>query len=305
MSQLFGRKWWSRSQTIHIVRKTRHVKPQCSLIPEAPTPLGVEPRRRNNDSVGQTLATVQEAHQKVLATVSTLEREIKRLHHTWAQSQSRARSKSGDCHRLSGEGQKRRCHQARFADEPAPGQSTDPKMPLGKEGSQGGGSDLEEPLELKPTVASFLQGSLETLDKEGEKTPPEPNIMDFGQWVPWKSERCETPDWWEELLAVPGKEDARRLAREVKASFILPQWLWELDSREATLQAPLHHHVSAERGLCSQVTPSLHAGTFERSQGKKWWHMPGPSSIGQSRTTHLLEVSPTYWKEVFWSWGRR
>ena len=68
--------------------------------------------------------------------------------------------------------------------------------------------------------------------------PLEPNTADFSQWVKWKSERCKTPDWWEELLAVPGKEDARRLAREVRASFVLPQQMWELDSREATLQAP-------------------------------------------------------------------
>ena len=65
--------------------------------------------------------------------------------------------------------------------------------------------------------------------------PLEPNTADFGQWVKWKSERCKTPDWWEELLAVPGKEDAKRLAREVRASFTLPQHMWELDSREATL----------------------------------------------------------------------
>ena len=108
-------------------------------------------------------------------------------------------------------------------------------MPLGEEGSQGRGSDLEEPLELKPAVASFLQGSPETSDKEGEEMPPEPDITDFSQWVKWKSERCETPDWWEELLAVPGKEDARTLAREVRASFVLPQQMQELDSREATL----------------------------------------------------------------------
>ena len=68
--------------------------------------------------------------------------------------------------------------------------------------------------------------------------PPEPDTADFSQWVKWKSERCEIPDWWEELLAVPGKEDARRLAREVRASFALPQQMQELDSREATLQAP-------------------------------------------------------------------
>ena len=174
----------------------------------------------------------------MLAAVSTIEREIERLHHTRVQSQLRARSKSGDCHRPSGEGWKRRHHQVRFVDEPAPSQSTNPKMPLGEEGSQGRGSDLEELPELKPTVASFLRGSPETSDEEGEKMPPEPDITDFGQWVSWKSERCETPDWWEELLAVPGKEDERRLAREVRASFTLPQQMWKLYSREATLQAP-------------------------------------------------------------------
>ena len=42
------------------------------------------PHRRDDDSVGQTLAIVQEAHQKALATASMLEREIERLHHTQA-----------------------------------------------------------------------------------------------------------------------------------------------------------------------------------------------------------------------------
>ena len=96
---------------------------------------------------------------------------------------------------------------------------------------------MEEPPELKPTVASFLQGLLETLDDEGERMPPEPMILDFGLWVPWKVERCETPEWWMELSAVPGKEDTRKLAREVRASFGLPWQLQELGSREATLQA--------------------------------------------------------------------
>ena len=108
-------------------------------------------------------------------------------------------------------------------------------MPFSEEGSQDGGSDLEELPELKPMVASFLQGSPGTLDKEGKKMPPEPDVADFGWWVSWRSERCETPDWWEELLAVPGKEDIRRLAREERVSFTLPQQMQELDSREATL----------------------------------------------------------------------
>ena len=48
---------------------------------------------------------------------------------------------------------------------------------------------------------------------------------------------------------MPGKEDARRLAREVRASFGLPQQLQELGSREDTLQAP-------------PALPSLHRKRF-------------------------------------------
>ena len=42
------------------------MKPQHSLILEAPTPLGVAAphRRKNDDSVERSLATVCEAHQK-------------------------------------------------------------------------------------------------------------------------------------------------------------------------------------------------------------------------------------------------
>ena len=142
-------------------------------------------------------------------------------------------------------------------------------MPLGEEGSQDRGSDLGEPPELKPTVTSILQGSPQTLDEEGKNTPPEPDIMDFGLWAQWRAETCETPEWWEELLAVPGNKDVRKLARQVRVSFLLPQQLQELDTRQATLQAPLHHHVFEEKGLCLQLIQSSHAGIFKKSQGRR------------------------------------
>ena len=56
------------------------MKPQHSLGQKATTPPGVEPPWRGDDPVERTLATVQEAHQKVLSTASTLEKEIERLH---------------------------------------------------------------------------------------------------------------------------------------------------------------------------------------------------------------------------------
>ena len=52
-----------------------------------------------------------------------------------------------------------------------------------------------------------------------------------------------------ELLTVPGENNTRRLAREVKASFQLPWQMHELESKEAPFQAPL-------------VLPCLHRRRF-------------------------------------------
>ena len=77
-------------------------------------------------------------------------------------------------------------------------------------------------------MVSFLRGSLETSGDESDVMPPEPGVLEFSQWVPWKAKRCETQDWWSELSAVPGLEDYRKLVREVQAPFWLPQWMQEL-----------------------------------------------------------------------------
>ena len=129
---------------------------------------GAPHRRINNNSMDRSLATVWEAHQKMLATVTTLEEEIERLSRTRNHSKLRARSKSRDHQRPSREGQKKRCHQVWFEEQPAPSHSANPRIQP-NEGSEGGGSDLEELPELKPMVASFLRGLLDTLDNEGEK----------------------------------------------------------------------------------------------------------------------------------------
>ena len=126
-------------------------------------------RRKSGNSIKRSLAMVREAHQKALAAMSTLEKEIGQLTRTHAHLQSRARSKSRNCRGPGGEGWKKRHHQVRFADEPASSQSADTKTPLGEEGSRGRGSDLEELPELKAIVASFLQGLPEALDNEGRR----------------------------------------------------------------------------------------------------------------------------------------
>ena len=136
-----------------------------------------------------------------------------------------------------------------FEDLPVSSHTANPKTEPSGQGSNGEGSDLEELWELKPTVASFLRGSPKTSEDEDEETSPEPPVMEFSWWVPWKTERCKTPEWWPELSTVPGRDNSRKLGREVQTSFGLPQRMQELGSREATLQAP-------------PALPSLHRQKF-------------------------------------------
>ena len=116
-----------------------------------------------------------------------------------------------------------RHHQVSFANEPTPSQSANPDMPPGETESEDGASNLGELLELKAEVASFLEGSLEMLDGKSKGMPLELAVSKFANWVRWKVGKCDTPSWWPELSIVPGKDDTRRLAPEVRASFQLPR----------------------------------------------------------------------------------
>ena len=125
-----------------------------------------------------------------------------------------------------------------FEVPPACNHPSGPRTESSEEAATDEGSDLEEPPELGPKVASFLRGSLGTSEDKGDRMPPEPVVTEFSQWVLWRADRCKTPSWWAELLAVPEIGDHKRLAREVQASFQLLQWMRELGMKEADLQAP-------------------------------------------------------------------
>ena len=124
-----------------------------------------------------------------------------------------------------------------FEDPPAPNCPSGLRMESSEEAATAEGSNLEEPPELGPEVASFLRGSLGTSEDKGNRMPPEPAVTEFRQWVPWRADRCKTLSWWAELLAVLKIGDHKRLAREVQASFQLPKWMRELGMKEADLQA--------------------------------------------------------------------
>ena len=191
------------------------------------------------------LDRVHEVHWKALSAAATLEEEIEKLHWMKSHFQSEVRPRSQDCWRLEGmrEG---KCCQVCFASEPTPSQYVDPDMPPSETGSEDRTPSLGELPELKAEVASFLEGSSEVSDGKSKEGPLEPSVSKFTNWVRWKVGKCNTPNWWAELLTVLGEDKTRRLAQEVRASFQLPRQMHELEHKEAPFQAslvlPCLHH---------------------------------------------------------------
>ena len=151
--------------------------------------------------------------------------------------------------------------------------------------------DLEESPELEPGVTSFFRGSVENSEEEEKAPLPEPPVKELCKWLTWKAKMCETPDWWRELLAVPGVLNCKKLVQKVQTLFSHTKRISEVNKMENYYQAPLLHHVSSERISSCLPTPSLLVKTLGRCRERRQWHMSMPSSIGQRRLIHLLEGS--------------
>ena len=134
-------------------------------------------------------------------------------------------------------------------------------MPSGKEGFEGRDSDLGELPELKPAVASFLQGHQKLWMEEGEEMPPEPTVLDFAEWVHWKAERCDTPSWWMELSTVqekiiPGSLPGR-LEHPSDYHGDYRNWM----QKGVLFRLPMLCHAFISKDLCCQLIQSLPVGT--------------------------------------------
>ena len=182
---------------------------------------------------------MKEAHQKALAAAAVLEGEIERLSHPLSQRQpevggSYGRSKDHRVYR-STECKKRQC-QVSFSNTPTTHPLT--KENVGSTGEELAPEDLDlgELLELEPRITSFLIGSVES--SEEEESPPEPPVGELCEWVMWKAEATETPNWWRELLALPGVPDCKKLARQIWASFSHPRRATEIKETKYHCHAP-------------------------------------------------------------------
>ena len=113
VSSFKGHQGWKEEETSGAAARPQSV--------DAQPPKSRAPGRRET-SIGRSLATVREAHQKVLAMAAALEGEIERLSHSLPQSrlEIRARSKSKDCRMHGATEHKRRHCQVQFSNSPTP-----------------------------------------------------------------------------------------------------------------------------------------------------------------------------------------
>ena len=229
VSSFEGCQGWRESRTSSATMRPQSKDPR-------PSKSGVPGRREI--LVEQSLANMREAHQKALAVAAALKGEIERLSHplSWRQLEVRARSKSKDCQMHGSTECKKRQHQVQFSD-------THTTFPLAKENM---GSGEEEPTpedshlgelpDLEPGLTSFLTGSAESSEEEG--SPPEPPVGELHEVVTWKAEATKTPDWWRELLALPGVPNCKKLAQQIQASFSHARRAMEMKEMKYHFHAP-------------------------------------------------------------------
>ena len=193
---------------------------------------------KRETSKEKSLAIIREAHQKALVAAAALEGEIERLSHPLPQSQPEVRvtSKSRDCWAYGATECKRRHHQVWFTNNPAPCHPPQECPESGKGEATTEDLELGELLDLKLGVTSFLRGSAESSEEQGP--PPELPVWDLCKLVTWKSKMTETPEWWRELLVVPGVPNCKRLVQKVWASFSHPKRASEVKEMKDHCQAP-------------------------------------------------------------------
>ena len=211
--------------------------------------------------------------------------------------QSEVRPRSRDHQRSEGIWEKRH-HQVSFASKPTPSQSINPDMPPSEMESEDRASNLGEPPELKAEVASFLEGSSEVSDGDSEEGSLELSMSKFADWVRWKAGKCNTPDWWAELLTVPGEDETRRLAQEVRALFQLPRQIHELDPKEAPFQAPpvpLCLHCQRFMPPAVSIYASQDIREIPREKAIAYARV---CSISPSKTTPQRGTSNAFWQRA-------
>ena len=79
--------------------------------------------------------------------------------------------------------------------------------------------DLGPSLKLELDIEHFLWEPA-TMQEEEEGSDPlwEPPVTEYENWIVWRSCQVHMPDWWWELVGIPGIGNFWELARKIRAS---------------------------------------------------------------------------------------
>ena len=206
MSSFEGHQGWKEGEDIWYCCKA-----SIHQLPALKEQSSQEERNLHGEKFGNHKGGSPEGPSKGYCPQDEIERLSCPLPWSWAAVQ--ARSKSRDYQPHESMECKKRHHHVQFSEI-----HTMPQLVReSPESSEGEltpkDSDLGEPPELEPGVTSFLTGLAESSKEEG--SPLEPPIGEFSEWVNWKAEMNNTPDWWRELLVLLEVPNCKKLAWQV------------------------------------------------------------------------------------------
>ena len=125
----------------------------------------------------------------------------------------------------------------------------------------------------------------------GSNPSQEPPVEDYERWVKWRGQIVDAPNWWQELVRIPGVSNFQELAWQVRASFKLPQWMSKIhDVKNYYLAPPSPRCICRKEFLppldpmfpCWDIRDGQLQKTVAYAQALQYWvEKPNPLMPGQ------------------------
>ena len=244
-------------------------------------------RERQDTSGEQELTKAREAHQQALAATAALEEQIERL----SRSTTRARpdicfhSQSQDQPRRRSWGQSLRCCRP-LPEEGSPAWSPtcsltgspwwvtflDPETLEEDQaaGQPSAGLDLGPSPKLEPDIECFLQEPVTTQEEgKGSDVSQEPSVEDYEKWIEWRRCQVHTPNWWWELVGIPGINDFQELIQKIRAFFETSQAKSKDQNVNNNYLAPPAPKCICQKELIPLSNPTFPSQEFREGESQK------------------------------------
>ena len=89
-----------------------------------------------------------------------------------------------------------------------------------------------------------------------------PPAEDYENWIEWRGHRIHTPEWWQELVGIPGINDFCQLARKIQVSFEIPQAKSEAEGVDNDYLVPLAPKCICQREFLPPPNPMFPSQDF-------------------------------------------